>query len=1063
MNVFGTYTDSISTPLLGGECGKRLIPNVIDATAKATPDVECLSVPRSNGNPSAGWKPVSWAQVANAVNYVAHMLIAEAGVPTPGTFPTVAYIGLEDPRYPIFAIGAIKAGYKALFISPRNSTEAQVNLFNKTDCNLLYHEADFANMVQPWVEGRPGMKRVAAAAWKEWVYTEVAPFPYNKSFDEAEWDPFVVLHTSGSTGLPKPVIINQGMLALNDLHRYVPEYEGNLPWLAHWAKFPNTRYLCIFPLFHTGGIAPTILMAFYYNAAIAFRDPSVPITGDNVVEWLRNTGAGWTLIPPAILEQMSRSDVAVQELKKLHAVGFAGGPIAPTPAENLLKHEVKLVNAIGATEYIYMPYYNNPDPTLWPWFIVPSDLMGIDWRPSGQENTYEQVIVRKDKDHPGLQGCFYAFPELQEFSTKDLYRPHPTLANHWTYVGRADDIIVFSNGEKLNPTTIEGAVMGHAGVRGAQVVGTNYFHAALIIEPANHPQTEQEKQQLLDNIWPIVEKVNVETVAHGRISRDYMFLSDPERPFPRAGKGTIQRAMVVKVYSEDIDRIFTTTSDASVVAVDLNLTSKEGWDATMRKLVQSVLKLPTLCMDQNFFAAGADSLQAIQLARSLRASLGKATGVSSTSTVDAQTIYSYPTIDQLANYAYSLTTITTSSPTAADADDVTTCTTFLEKYTHSLPAANPTKPPALTTAQTILITGTTGTLGPYLLSTALSNPNIAHIICLNRDPQAATRQKTSHATLSLPTDFSRVEFHTADLTHPTLALPASTYTSLLQRVDRIVHNAWLVNFNLTLPSFEPSIRGVRHLIDLSAASPRTIPITFISSVSSVAHWPFSEQKVPEGGLEEWTLAAPGYGQSKLLASRVLDAASKVSGIPCSVIRVGQVAGPRGDKGMWNVKEWVPSVIRSSVFLGVLPGELGGLGAGLAWMCVEDVVSVILEVAVDLEIRHGSRYFHAVNPCVVDWAALVPGLCEFYAGRIHRVVSFGEWVGMLERSLETMGEGDVERNPGVKLLSTFKKAAGGVGVKVGFETARTEMVSPTLQRVGPVTPELMRHWCEQWQF
>ncbi|RAL16167.1 acetyl-CoA synthetase-like protein [Aspergillus homomorphus CBS 101889] len=1063
MNVFGTFVDSATTPLLGGECGKRLIPNVIDATANATPDVECLSVPRCNGNPGAGWKPVSWAQVANAVNYVAHMLTNDAGTPTPGSFPTVAYIGLEDPRYPIFAIGAIKAGYKALFISPRNSVEAQLNLFDKTECNLLYHESQYAAMVEPWVNGRPGMKRVAIAPWEQWVTTQVTPFAYNKTFAEAEWDPFVVLHTSGSTGLPKPVVINQGMLALNDLHRYVPEYDGNLPWLATWAKFPNTRYLCIFPLFHTAGIMPTTLMAFYYNAPIAFRDPSLPITGDNIVEWLQNTGAGWTLMPPAILEQMSRSQVAIDELKKLHAVGFAGGPVAPTPANHLLNHGVKMVNAIGSTEYIYFPYYNQPDHSLWPWFIIPTEMMGIEWRPFG-ENTYEQVIVRKDKQHPGLQGCFYAFPELDEFSTKDLYRPHPTLPNHWTYVGRADDILIFSNGEKLNPTTIEGAVMGHPGVLGAQVVGTNYFHAALIIEPAQHPKTEQEKQRFLDDVWPIVEKVNTETVAHGRISRDYVFLSDPDRPFPRAGKGTIQRAMVVKVYADDIQRIFAASGDASVVAMDLNLTSKEAFAGTVRSLVQSVIKLPNLCVDQDLFSAGVDSLQAIQLARLLRASMEKTLGISnSATTIDTRVIYTHPTIAQLADFAYSLTNASDlPDPFPNSADSTAFCQALFEKYTKNLPAPIPNKLQPSSTSQVIIITGTTGNLGSYLLAAALASPNTHRVICLNRTADALARQQAAHLSRGLITDFSKAKFLQADLSHPSLGLPAQTYIHLLAEADKVIHNAWPVNFNLSLGSFEPHIRGVRHLINFSAAAQKTVPITFVSSVSAVENWPFPDHPVTEQALTEWSLAAMGYGQSKLVASRILDTASEVSGVPCPIVRVGQVAGPRAEKGMWSKQEWLPSLVRSSLYLGFLPDTLAGLEK-MGWAPVEDVAQVVLEVSGITEGEQATGYFHALNPTAVDWSGLVPVLREFYGERIQRVVSFTEWVDALSASLEKSEGKDVEVNPGVKLLSTYKEAALSNGKGAGFTTTRTEMYSPTMRRMEPVSPELMRHWCEQWEF
>jgi len=95
--------------------------------------------------------------------------------------------------------------------------------------------------------------------------------------------------------------------------------------------------------------------------------------------------------------------------------------------------------------------------------------MGIDWQ-RHESNEYELVVRRKASD-PGSQGCFYNFPELSEWRTNDIFEPHPTLKDHWLYKGRADDVIVFSNGEKLNPVTIEGIVSDHPLVKSALVVG----------------------------------------------------------------------------------------------------------------------------------------------------------------------------------------------------------------------------------------------------------------------------------------------------------------------------------------------------------------------------------------------------------------------------------------------------------------------------------------------------------------------------------------------------------------------------------------------------------------
>lgn len=743
-------------------------------------------------------------------------------------------------------------------------------------------------------------------------------------------------------------------------------------------------------------------------------------------------------------------------------LALSAGPIAPAAAASLLSNEIKLVNAIGATEYIYMPYYTQPDSSLWEWFIVPTELLGIEWRPFG-EGTYEQVFIRQNKKHPGLQGCFYVFPELDEYSTKDLYRPHPTLPNHWTYVGRADDIIVFSTGEKLNPTTIEGAVIGHPGVLGAQVVGSRQFHAALLIEPAQHPANEQEKQRFLDQVWPVIEKVNEETVAHGRILRDYVFVSDPARPFPRAGKGTIQRAMAVKLYADDIRRIFESSSEANGVpaaGVELDFGSETSLADGIQDLVQRTLKLRALGVDDDFFTVGVDSLQVLQLARVLSASVKE--------TIEARSIYRYPTIAKLSSFINSLAGSSSNGTTvtSTEANSLALCSAFVEKYTQNLPSPTPDKPLPAATNQTIIITGTTGALGCYLLDLALANQDITKIICFNRTSDARERQIAASCARGLSTDFppSRVEFLTVDLSSSAaFNLPEEITTCLTSTVDRIIHNAWPVDFNQSIASFEPHLRGVRHLIDFAAAATKRIPITFVSSVSTVDQWTESAL-IPEQPLSDFTHASQmGYGQSKLAASLILDAAATVSSVPRNVVRVGQVAGPRAKQGQWNPREWLPSLIRSSLFLGLAPSELGLLG-NMGWAPVEDIAGVVMEVTADQDGNGG--YFHAVNPNLPDWkGVIVPTVTDFYGSRIERVVSLEEWVEALEKS--AVGEVDLEQNPGLKLLDTYRlastKATYGEAGSAGFATERTEQASETMRRMEPVTAELMKRWCEQWQF
>lgn len=61
----------------------------------------------------------------------------------------------------------------------------------------------------------------------------------------------------------------------------------------------------------------------------------------------------------------------------------------------------------------------------------------------------------------------------------------------------------------------------------------------------------------------------------------------------------------------------------------------------------------------------------------------------------------------------------------------------------------------------------------------------------------------------------------------------------------------------------------------------------------------------------------GYGESKWVGEKILEAAASETGLTTIVVRVGQISG--GRNGYWHQKEWFPSLVRSSLFLRVFPG------------------------------------------------------------------------------------------------------------------------------------------------
>lgn len=246
---------------------------------------------------------------------------------------------------------------------------------------------------------------------------------------------------------------------------------------------------------------------------------------------------------------------------------------------------------------------------MWQWFAFRFDDGGCEWRKQGDEDLYEQVIVRQGKE-PGLQAFFYTFPEKDEISTNDLYRPHPTLPNHWMHQGRVDDLIVFSNGEKLHPATIEDIVGAHPQIKGALVVGVGRFQPGLILEPTTDPVNDRERDELIESVWPWVERANQKTVAHGRISRDLVMVTKPEKAFLRAGKGTLQKASTLKLYAPDIDNLYEMATEGAAAgastkgAYPLDLSSEEALTKSIGNLFHEHLGGPLLEPDNDFFIAG---------------------------------------------------------------------------------------------------------------------------------------------------------------------------------------------------------------------------------------------------------------------------------------------------------------------------------------------------------------------------------------------------------------------------------------------------------------------------
>jgi acyl-CoA synthetase (AMP-forming)/AMP-acid ligase II len=789
-----------------------------------------------------------------------------------------------------------------MLLSPRNSIDGHLAVTDKCDCKLWILPSQRLGNVDQVLEKRPMTVRPLPELLELLDEGDVPIYAYMKTFDEARQDPFVVLHTSGSTGLPKPIVVPNGSLATVDAHHLLPPVEGRLTQ-AQYFEEPHRAY-STFPNFHSAGMVWCFAMPFWFELSIVLGPAMAPVNLDLINAMFDHGNVDGSLLAPSTLEAISKEPASLERMSKTLFTCFGGGPLSQE-CGNRISTVCSVFNTVGVTEGSLFPITQ----------AEREDWNYIHFHPAGgytfqqrSEELWEQFQTR-DRKLDLTQAFFQTFPELDEFAIKDLYKKHPTKPDRWLYKGRADDVIVLSNGEKLNPLDMEAIINEHPQVKASLVVGQGQFQTTALVQLKNGAPTDNsELQALKDSIWVNIEAANAQAPAHAQLHRDYIMFAPNDKPFILAGKETVLRAMTVRLYDEDIQKFYAKRKASSFAnATCIDMSSLETISTGLREFVGGILEIPSIGVIDDLFAAGLDSLSVLKILASIRKSISSFAPAGQ-SPVGSAIIYSNPTIEKLAAALYRLTSADAWALNSSQSESTHEIEEMVKKHTSTLPSS----PRASHATDLVILTGSTGSLGSYLLDDLLRRDNDVKIVCLNRSINGGQRQMKVNSERGIPADFpaNRVQFLHTDLSRPRFGLDESTYSMLLEGCTHIIHNQWQVDFNLALSSFEPQVQGVRNLVDFCIESRKDANIFFVSSVGVVSDQKTNDS-VAESLISDFSVTKGGYGSSKLVSELVLAEAFSRSGVKGKICRIGQIAGPVGTKtGMWNKHEWLPSVSTS---------------------------------------------------------------------------------------------------------------------------------------------------------
>ncbi|KEP48049.1 putative acetyl-CoA synthetase-like protein [Rhizoctonia solani 123E] len=1037
---------------------------------------------------------ITYEQLAHAVHRAAYMLNPGGNLPQ-GT--NIGFlVSTHTIEYIVMILGAMRAGLVPFPISPRTHIPGIAHLLKSTQTSLVVAggsqtiESIVSQLTRNLVEidfsaqfvDLPTLESVLPELNKLESHFEYTPFPPLKPMTD---DAIVnILHSSGSTGMPRPVKFHLEGVFKNIVTQ-------PLGWM--YAQDGVRVGTMALPTFHAMGLFLQIIIPLYVGyTQVLFAPSHIPVvpTSNLTIEAAASTKCSHMICVPAFLEMWSQEEAAVAYLRQMKGITFGGGPLAEAIGNKLVDQGVHIHSCYGATEFGGVNEVSDLD-DLSDWSYVKfSSHVDARFIPQNDEDHSFELVFVVSGDHKPFELNFEVDGK-PAYRTKDLVVRHPCKPDLWKFVGRLDEQIILLNGEKTNPGPMEGEIVKCPIVHYAVMFGRERNQTGVLIELEESAstlyQTKEGRAKAMEQIWPFIERANQTSPSHSRLDKQTVIIVDPARSLPRTPKGTVPRSAALKLYAHDIEEMYLElekdTSAVEGVEPPQSWTSTKDVEDWISKSVQSLLGRE-VDVTGDLFQQGMDSLTATMLLRILKSSLHASSdpNVQSAATkINQQTIFGKPTVRQLAQLLVQLSENDDASVDPV-AEALQNILAMIQKYDSDWPRqeARSVRP---VQKERVVVTGTTGGLGSHLLAQLLESDRVEKVWAMNRKSSKGNREREVASFEDKQLDVSllkskKLVFMDTDLEDPKLGLRDEAYDEIRNEATIIIHNAWQVNFNLSLQSFEPSIRGARNLLDLAfhSTAPTGLPRFAFASSISVAGFAGPGRQLSEVSVTpEMAATSIGYGQSKLVTEKLLESARN-AGLQTCTVRLGQLTGDL-KSGAWTTTDWVPSLISSSVSVGCIPGAVGTV----SWLPLDVAAHSIIDTCI-VRNKELPRVIHTSHPRPVPWMDIMNAFSQSLAPRTGSqlpIVRFDEWNKcVVEAAASFKGsESDrYKRFPSTKIQSTVdgmvladdelrsREHIGNVeaGGTVQLDTTVAAEFSETFKSTAELGKEHVQKWVGYWE-
>lgn len=440
----------------------------------------------------------------------------------------------------------------------------------------LYAEDDAEG---PLVKSDSGLK-MCALPTLQWMLDNEGQkrYPYEKTYEEAEWDETIIIHTSGTTGkyttedredqlahlvsgVPKPIFHTNGFWA-------APK---NVPILSrkHWPRgleyeaFIGKTNLNPCPPQWLAGLHAMIIGPVHLDSpCIMLPRGEASLTPTMFKKIIQMNKVDGMRCPPHTIVTLYDDPASKELLRSLEYVGYLGAPLNRAIGDDLCQY-TRLSPFIGSTETGDQVSLRSANRRLWYTFdFVPENGHKMVPLDMSSENLHELVLeAPKDGSRNPFQLAFFnpAHRHLDRIETKELYKPviDSDGRTRWMFSSRKDDLTKLNWLAKFHAGDIETHILNHSDVERVLVGGEGRPTPYVLIQPKEGVLDRKSEAQLLDELYhQVIKGANKADIEEIRIPKATVLLAKKGKPFQINLKQEVQRRAVEQNYLGEINQAY---------------------------------------------------------------------------------------------------------------------------------------------------------------------------------------------------------------------------------------------------------------------------------------------------------------------------------------------------------------------------------------------------------------------------------------------------------------------------------------------------------------------------